>query len=111
MSQQLNSLLASKEARLKLASKAIKRNATLSIPRAAAIYNVAKRTLRRRRTRTPSQRDCTPNSIKLLKTEENVIVQHILDLDARGFAPRLTAVKDIANSLLAKRHRDPISQN
>jgi hypothetical protein len=74
MSQQLNSLPASKEARLKLASEAIKRNATLLIPRAAAIYNVAERTLRRRRTGTLSRRDCTPNSMKLLKTEEDVIV-------------------------------------
>jgi hypothetical protein len=49
--------------------------------------------------------------MKLLKTEEDVIVQHILDLDARGFLPRLAAVKDMADSLLAERHRDPVRQN
>jgi hypothetical protein len=49
--------------------------------------------------------------MKLLKTEEEVIIQHILDLDARGFPPRLTAVKDIADSLLAERHYDPVGQN
>jgi hypothetical protein len=49
--------------------------------------------------------------MKLLKTEEDVIVQHILDLDARGFPPRLAAVKDMADSLLAERHRDPVGQN
>jgi hypothetical protein len=49
--------------------------------------------------------------MKLLKTEEDVIIQHILNLDARGFPPRLTAVKDMADSLLAKRHCDPVSQN
>jgi hypothetical protein len=49
--------------------------------------------------------------MKLLKTEEDVIVQHILDLDARGFPPQLAAVKDIADSLLAEQHRNPIGQN
>jgi hypothetical protein len=49
--------------------------------------------------------------MKLLKTEEDVIVQHILGLDPRGFPPRLAAVKDMADSLLAERHRDPVGQN
>jgi hypothetical protein len=49
--------------------------------------------------------------MKLLKTEEDVIIQHILNLNARGFLPRLAAVKDIADSLLAERHRDPVRQN
>jgi hypothetical protein len=42
----------------------------------------------------------------LLKTEEDVIVQYIHDLVVRGFPPRLAAVKDIADSLLAERHRN-----
>ncbi len=58
-----------------------------------------------------SRRDCTPNSMKLLPTEEEAIVGHVLDLDARGFPPRLAAVKDMADSLLAERHRDPVGQN
>jgi hypothetical protein len=49
--------------------------------------------------------------MKLLPTEETVIVQHILDLDVREFPPRLAAVKDIADSLLAERYRDPVGQN
>jgi hypothetical protein len=40
-----------------------------------------------------------------------VIVKHILDLDARGFAPRLAAVKDMADSLLAERRCKPVSWN
>jgi hypothetical protein len=47
---------------------------------------------------------------KLYKTEEDVIVQHILDLDLRGFPPRLAAIKDMADSLLAERHEDPVGQ-
>jgi hypothetical protein len=35
-----------------------------------------------------------PNSIKLIVREEEVIIQHILKLDLRGFAPRLATIKD-----------------
>jgi hypothetical protein len=49
--------------------------------------------------------------MKLLGTEEQVIVQHILDLDSRGFPPRLAAVKDMADSLLAARHQGPVGIN
>ena len=49
--------------------------------------------------------------MKLFKTEEEVIVKHILDLDMRGFPPRLAAVKDMADLLLAERHQDPVGQN
>jgi hypothetical protein len=49
--------------------------------------------------------------MNLLLTEEEVIVQHILDLDARGFPPRLAAAKDTACSLLAECRRNPVGQN
>jgi hypothetical protein len=49
--------------------------------------------------------------MQLLKTEEEVIIQHILDLNARGFPPRLAAVKDMADSLLGERHHDLVGQN
>jgi hypothetical protein len=111
MSQQQNNLPAFKEARLQLALKAIERDATLSERRAAAIYNVSRVTLKRRRAGIPLRSDCTPNSTILLKTEEDIIVQHALDLNLRGFPPRLAAVKDMADSLLAERHRDPVGQN
>jgi hypothetical protein len=59
----------------------------------------------------PSRRDTTPNSRRLTLTEEDVVVQHILNLDARGFPPRLAAVKDIAHLLLAERYCDLVSKN
>jgi len=40
---------------------------------------------------------------KLTATEEQTIVQYILHLDSRGFAPRLCEVADIADELLAVR--------
>jgi hypothetical protein len=110
MSQPQNNLPASKEARLQLALQALKRDATLSQRRAAAIYNVSRMTLGRRHAGTPLRRDCRPNMSRLRKTEEDVIVQHILDLYLRGFPPRLATVKDMADSLLAERHEDPVGQ-
>ncbi len=44
-----------------------------------------------------------PNCSKLSKLEEEVIIRYILDLDSRGFAPRLTSVEDIANYILESR--------
>jgi hypothetical protein len=111
MSEPYNSLLALKEARLQLALQAIERDATLSQRRAAAYFNVPQRTLSNRRAGKQPQPGGTPKSMKLTVAEEETLVQHILNLDARGFPPQLAAVKDIANSLLAKRHRDQVGQN
>jgi hypothetical protein len=43
------------------------------------------------------------NCHKLTDLEEDTIVRYILDLDSRGFAPRLASIKDIANLLLESR--------
>jgi hypothetical protein len=99
MTQPRNSLPTSKEARIQLALQAIKQDANLSERRAAGIYSVNRRTLANRRAGKQSRRDCAPNSANLSSTEEEVIVQHILDLDARGFLPRLAAVKYMADVL------------
>ena len=48
-----------------------------------------------------ARRDCQPNSKKLTKLEEEVIVDYILDLDLRRFSPTYAAVRDIADKLLA----------
>lgn len=44
-----------------------------------------------------SQRDIKPKSQKLTDLEETVIAQHIFDLDAQAFPPRLCHVEDMAN--------------
>ena len=49
--------------------------------------------------------------MKLTSTEEEVIVQHVLKLDERGYSPRLTDVEDMANSLLTERHQPPVGKN
>jgi hypothetical protein len=92
-----------KEGQLLLAKFAIDQGQIQSNRSTANVYNVSETTLRRRRKGILSRRDCEPNSKKLTKLEESVIIQYILDLDSRGFAPKLGAVRDIANKLLAER--------
>jgi hypothetical protein len=48
---------------------------------------------------------------KLTTTEEQTIVRYILDLDSRGFAPRLCEVEDIADKLLAVRGGEPVGKH
>ena len=38
-----------------------------------------------------------------MESEENAIIQYVLDLDKRGFPPRIAGVKDMANLFLEKR--------
>ncbi|USP81206.1 putative transposase [Curvularia clavata] len=95
--------IVSNEADVQLAISSIASKQIQSNKYAAALYNVAETTLRRRRAGKPARRDCQPNSKKLTKLEEEVIVSHILDLDLRGFSPTYTAVRDMADRLLAAR--------
>ena len=48
---------------------------------------------------------------KLSATEEHTIVQYILNLDSRGFAPRLCEVADMADKLLAVRGGKLVSKH
>ena len=87
----------SKEAQIILAFEALQNNKDLSVLAAAKIYNVDRSTLRHRRASRPTRRDITPNSKKLTESEEEAIIQYVLELDARSFLPRLYNVEDIAN--------------
>ncbi|EGU71712.1 hypothetical protein FOXB_17779 [Fusarium oxysporum f. sp. conglutinans Fo5176] len=73
------------EAKILLALQALRNDPKLSIRGAALIYQVCHQKLGRR------------------QREEQIIVQFILDLDSRGFPPRLRGVEEMANRLLADR--------
>jgi hypothetical protein len=92
-----------KESQLFLTLQAMKQDPKLSTRHAATIYNVSRVILGRRQNGTLSQRDSPPNSAKLTELEEQVIVDHILDLDSRSYPPRLGEVGDMANCLLGDR--------
>ncbi|KAJ8113412.1 hypothetical protein OPT61_g4450 [Boeremia exigua] len=111
MPQQQHNINALKEAQLQLALQALKQDANLSQRRAAAIYSVPQKTLSDRRAGRPSRGDTMPNSRRLDNNEEQVIVDHILELDARGFGPRLADVAAMANSLRAERNLGPVGTN
>ncbi|KAL9572022.1 hypothetical protein ACKAV7_003739 [Fusarium commune] len=57
-----------------------------------------------------SQRDTTPKSRKLSDLEEQAIIRFILDLDSRGFPPRLRGIEEMANRLLADRDAPPVGK-
>lgn len=103
MSQQRPPTLCQKEAKIQLAKNAIEQGQFQSNRKAAKTYNVNRETLRLRRAGIKSRRDCTANSRLLDDLEEEVIVQHILELDSRGHPPSLRRVGDMANSILAGR--------
>jgi hypothetical protein len=110
MAQRSATQLVSNEADVQLAISSINTKQLQSNQSASAIYNVAERTIRRRRAGIPARRDCQPNSKKLTQREEEVIVSHILDLDRRGFAPTYAAVRDMADKLLAARGAGQVGQ-
>jgi hypothetical protein len=91
------------EARIILAIEAIRMTKNLTRLRAAKIYDVPYSTLTSRMNGRTDIRERRPAVQKLTELEEEVISQHIIDLDSRGFAPRLAGVEDMANYLLETR--------
>jgi hypothetical protein len=98
------------EARIHLALCALQKDPELSLPRAAGIHQVRYWTLHRRQKGILPTRDSIPKSRKLYDLEEQIIVQFILDLDSRGFPPRLRCDEEMANRLLADRETPPVGK-
>jgi hypothetical protein len=91
------------EARIILAIEAIRSSKKLSRRSAAKIYKVPYATLSDRMAGRTYRPETKPNCYKLNDLEEETLVRYILDLDTRGFAPRLASVEDIANYILESR--------
>jgi hypothetical protein len=100
----------SNEGDVQIAISSLDASQIYSKQRAAATFNVPKSTLHDRRAGRPARRDCQPNSKKLTQLEEEVIVNYILNLDQRGFAPTYAAVRDMADKLLAARGAGQVGQ-
>lgn len=105
MSQQPDLESLSREDRVMFAIQAMEPDASLSQRRAAVVYNIPRSTLSDRRAKTTSRRDSHPNPSRLTRPEEEAVMQYIRKLDARGFAPTLSYVREMANQLLAARGR------
>ncbi|KAF4451962.1 hypothetical protein F53441_5134 [Fusarium austroafricanum] len=98
------------EGRILLALQALQNDPKLKLRRAAEIYKVGRMILWRRQKGIQSRSDWVPKSRKLSDLEEQIIVQFILDLDLRGFPPRLRGVEEMANRLLADRNASPVGK-
>ena len=98
------------ERQVLLALQALQNNPNLSLRGAARLYQVNYWALRRRHNGIQSRRDWIPKSRKLSDLEEQIIIQFILDLDSRGFPPRLRSVEEMANRLLADRDALPVGK-
>src|SRR3984957_11195412 len=96
-------LVETQEARIILAIEAIRMSKKLSRREAAKLYNVPESSLRLRMNGHSTLRERRPAAQKLTKLEEEVFLQNILDMDSRGFAPRLAGVEDMANFILESR--------
>jgi hypothetical protein len=110
MAQPAITQLRCNEADILLAISAIDQGQIRSENKAAAIFNVPQSTLNDRRAGKAARRDCQPKSKKLTELEEEVIVRHILELDSRGFAPSLNAVREMANKLLSARGAEHVGK-
>jgi hypothetical protein len=110
MSQQQNAQLSSKEGRIQLARSAYTIHQFRSLRRTAEAFNVPHSTLTNRYNGITYILERRNGRQKLTTTEEQTIVQYILDLDSRGFAPRLCEVEDIPDKLLAIRSGKPVGK-
>ena len=96
------------EARILLAFQAYKNDPKLSLRRAAKLYQVNHTTLLCRHNGVQTRANTTPESRKLSNLEEEIVTKYILDLNLRGFPPRLRGVEEMANRLLADRDMSPV---
>jgi hypothetical protein len=103
--------MAPDEAKILLAKQAINEDQFNSSRAAAETYLVNRETLRIRCLGIRSRRDCPANSRILSDLEEYVIIEHILDLDSRGFSPTVRHFGEMANAILASRDAEPVGKN
>ena len=100
------------EARGNLALQSFKQGQQLSIRAAARAYDVAERTVRRRRRAGNCARsDLAANSHNLTNSEEDIFVRYVLDMAAPFFPARLGDVEDMANRVLSARDASRVGKN
>jgi hypothetical protein len=88
------------ESRIILAIKAVRSTKRMSLRTAAKTYNVPESSLRYRIKGRVAKHKKHNAAHNLTESEEKTLIRYILDLDSRGFPPRIKRVKDIADLLL-----------
>ena len=97
-----------KEGRVILAIEAIRTSQEMSIRRAAKTYDVPRTSLVNRMKGMTPLADRRNAQHNLTLTKEETIVQYVLDLDSRGFPPRISDVRSMADLLRTTRHATPV---
>jgi hypothetical protein len=110
MTQQQHPLSPCREGRILLASRALHEKRVTSQRKVSRLYSVPRTTLHRQLQGTQPKHETTSVNRKLSTTEEQSLVQWILDLDRRGFPPQVIDVRRMADALLAARGRNPPHQ-
>ena len=90
----------SNESQLQLVLQTFERDPQLNIRKATRFYNILCIILSIRFNGVSIYTDTIPNLRKLTTLKEEVIVREVLDLDSRGFPPRIYDVEDMVNRLL-----------
>ena len=83
----------------------------LSQRRAAEIFGVPRKTLSDRMKGISRRATIHTKQHKMDPVEEQVLVQYLLDQDARGFGLRLAGLEDMANLLLRSRGGQPVGKH
>ena len=94
----------SQESQIILAVQTIRNDPVITVRRAASIFHVPESTIRNRIKGKRARDDIRSNKCRLTELEEKTLIRYILDLDSRGFAPRLRDIEDMANILVASRN-------
>ncbi|KZL85197.1 transposase [Colletotrichum incanum] len=76
------------ESRIILAIQALEKDPKMPVRRAASTFEVPESTLRDRRAGRVARGERRPNSMKMTITEEEVILERVINLIDRGFPPR-----------------------
>jgi hypothetical protein len=110
MPRQPRSIQTSREGRLSLAMASYRNNPKQSVRALAVAYDVPESTLRTRLRGTQPRSETASVNRKLSATEEQSLIQWILELDRRGFPPHIIDVRRMADTLLAARGQNPPPQ-
>jgi hypothetical protein len=95
------------EGQILLAIQAFNSGQFKSLKAAALSYGIPSSTVSDRYHGRQPRRVVQPNRQKLTDLQEEVLVRHIIDLDTRGFPPRMSIVQETANLLLASHKTTP----
>ena len=91
------------EERINLAISAIQASTVQTIRQAAALYDVDRTTLARRLRGRATRRDAQASNRRLTPSEEQALINRIIELDNHAYSPTLSHVRQMADNLLQQR--------